>query len=81
MPAMSHAPIVRLEPRRLKKLDQLLAKLVPTFTACITTLENRIERLEGRPGISLDALRNIMSEFTRGGECSNPSTTATPSRL
>jgi hypothetical protein len=51
----------------LKKLDQLLAKLVPTFTACITTLENRLERLEGRPGVSLDALRNIMSEFTAGG--------------
>jgi hypothetical protein len=51
----------------VEKLHQLVGKLAATVSVCILTLDNQVERLEGRPGIPDDRLEAIMSEFGLGG--------------
>ena len=47
----------------LEKLQRAQAKQNSLFSNCVLILENRVERLEGRPGIPDDLLEAIMSEF------------------
>jgi hypothetical protein len=47
----------------LQALHQMLVKQKAVFSLCLIILENRLERLEGRPGIPDDRLQAIMSEF------------------
>jgi hypothetical protein len=49
-----------------KALHKMLVEQKAVFSVCIMGLENRIERLEGRPGIPDDRLEAIMSEFRSG---------------
>jgi hypothetical protein len=51
----------------LKDLRQLVSKFAATFTACIVTLENEIEALNGRPGLPDSTWDAIMGEFGMGG--------------
>jgi hypothetical protein len=47
----------------LEALHQMVMKQKAVFSYCFIILENRIERLEGRPGIPDNRLEAIMSEF------------------
>ncbi|UXA09641.1 hypothetical protein KXD96_28195 (plasmid) [Mycobacterium sp. SMC-2] len=47
----------------IEKLHQVVSKFAATFSICVQTLENRIERLEGRPGINDSTWEAIMVEF------------------
>lgn len=47
----------------IEKLHQVVSKFAATFSICFQTLENRIERLEGRPGINDSTWEAIMVEF------------------
>jgi hypothetical protein len=51
----------------VEKLQQFTAKWVAMFAGCIVSLENRIERMQGRAGIPDDSLGRILSEFLGGG--------------
>jgi hypothetical protein len=51
----------------LEKLTKLVNQLAATVTVCVVELDNRIERLEGRPGISSDMLEAMLTEFGLGG--------------
>ncbi|TDK87554.1 hypothetical protein EUA02_26885 [Mycobacterium paragordonae] len=48
---------------RFLSLHKLVTEWIATTAVNTITLENRIERLEGRPGIPDDSLDAIMSEF------------------
>ncbi|GJN97843.1 hypothetical protein NJB1907f44_21600 [Mycobacterium marinum] len=48
----------------IEKLQQVVSKWVATTIACIISLENRIERAAGRPGVPEDTLDAIITEFT-----------------
>jgi hypothetical protein len=47
----------------LEKLHAMLGAQKAVFANCLIILENRLERLEGRPGIPDDRLEAIMTEF------------------
>jgi hypothetical protein len=51
----------------LGKLQQLVNKLLALTTFGLITLDNKAERLAGRPGIPDDLIETIMSEFCTGG--------------
>lgn len=51
----------------VEKLHQVVSKFAATFSVCIITLENRIERLEGRPGLPDSTWEGILGEFGLGG--------------
>lgn len=48
---------------RLDQLHSIVTEWVAVLTVNTIALENRIERLEGRPGIPDESLDAIMSEF------------------
>ncbi|RFZ08121.1 hypothetical protein MML61_10230 [Mycobacterium marinum] len=48
----------------VEKLQQAVSRWAATTIACTVSLENRIERLEGRPGVPDETIDAIMSEFT-----------------
>lgn len=50
----------------IEALHQLVAKLQSTTCISLIELENRVERLSGRDGISDDLLGAVMSEFRTG---------------
>jgi hypothetical protein len=49
-----------------EKVNQYLASLTATFGVCIIELENRLEQLEGRPGLPDSTWQAIISEFRSG---------------
>lgn len=49
--------------QRLDQLHGIVTEWVSVLAVNTIALENRIERLEGRPGIPEDSLDAIMSEF------------------
>lgn len=51
----------------VEKLHDLVTTWQALTADCIIMLDNKIERLAGRPGIADDALRSIMTEFRMGG--------------
>lgn len=51
----------------LKELREVVSKFAATFTICIVTLENEIEALHGRPGLTDSTWHGIMGEFGLGG--------------
>lgn len=51
----------------LKELHEMLVVQKAVFAQCLVILENRLERLDGRPGVPDDALLAMMSEFGLGG--------------
>lgn len=50
----------------LEEVAQLVNKLAATLVVTVIELDNRIERLAGRPGISDDMMLAIQSEFGMG---------------
>lgn len=47
----------------VEKLQQVVQGLMATTIACIVSLENRVERAAGRPGVPDETLNAILSEF------------------
>jgi hypothetical protein len=45
----------------VEKLHKIVGRWMAAMTACITTLENRVQRLEGRPGIGDDMIDSCRS--------------------
>jgi hypothetical protein len=50
----------------VEKLQAIMARVAATLTFCVLTLDNKVERLEGRPGIPDDSLEAIRREFLLG---------------
>lgn len=51
----------------LQELHQVVGKVAASLVICATTLENAIERLQGRPGIPEGRFNAIVSEFFGDG--------------